>query len=181
MTKIIYAVRHCQANGQAFDDELTNEGLIQAQNLAEFFKGLEMDKIISSPFLRAIQTAAPLAEKKNIELNLDERLSERVMSGKNMEDWKDRLKDTFDDLSLAFEGGESNQSGMERVHSLLAEITASKENHTVLVSHGNLITLLLRSFDDTYGYDHLMIMTNPDVYKITLKQAGEADIQRIWS
>ncbi|MGG4490152.1 histidine phosphatase family protein [Metabacillus idriensis] len=86
MTKIIYAVRHCQAKGQAFDDELTTEGLSEAQNLAEFFKGLEMDKIISSPFLRAIQTAAPLAELNNIELNLDERLSERVMSGKNMKD-----------------------------------------------------------------------------------------------
>ncbi|MGG4490153.1 histidine phosphatase family protein [Metabacillus idriensis] len=94
---------------------------------------------------------------------------------------KDRLKDTFDDLTLAFEGGESNQSGMERVQSLLAEITALKENHIILVSHGNLITLLLRSFNDTYGFNHLMSMTNPDVHKITLKQAGEADIQRIWS
>lgn len=181
MTKIIYAVRHCQAKGQAFDDELTNEGLIDAQKLAGFFKGLEVDTIISSPFLRAVQTAAPLAEKRKLELNLDERLSERVMSGKSMEDWKDRLKDTFDDLALSFEGGESNQSGMERVHSLLTEIAAAKENHTVLVSHGNLITLLLKSFEDTHGYDTLMSMTNPDVYKITLKQAGEADILRIWS
>ncbi len=181
MTKIIYAVRHCQAKGQAFDDELTNEGLIQALGLAEFFKGLEVDIIISSPFLRAIQTAAPLAEKKNLELHLDERLSERVMSGKSMKDWKDRLKDTFDDLSLAFEGGESNQSGLERVCSLLAEITASKENHIVLVSHGNLTTLLLRFFDNSFGYDHLMSMTNPDVFKIILKHDGNADIQRIWS
>lgn len=181
MTKMIYAVRHCQAKGQAFDDGLTNEGLIDAQKLAVFFKGLEVDMIISSPFLRAVQTAAPLAEKKKLELNLDERLSERVMSGKSMEDWKVRLKDTFDDLSLAFEGGESNQSGMKRVRSLFAEIKGAKAKHTVLVSHGNLITLLLKSFDDSYGFDHLMSMTNPDVYRITLAQEGEADIQRIWS
>lgn len=116
-----------------------------------------------------------------MQLHLDDRLSERVMSEKSMEDWKERLKDSFEDMNLTFEGGESNQSGMERVRSLLAELQDSAENHVVLVSHGNLSTLLLRHFNQKYGFDHLMSMTNPDVFKLTLDENRSAFIERIWS
>lgn len=102
------------------------------------------------------------------------------MSGTDMADWKEKLKETFDDFSLAFDGGESNESGMKRVSSLIGDLLAAEERHLVLVSHGNLSALLLRFFEESYGYDHMMKMSNPDVFHIELNE-GEANIRRIWS
>lgn len=178
--KHLYLVRHCQAHGQEVSASLTEAGFQQAERLVSFFKGKKLDRILSSPFRRAIQTAGPLAAARGLEIERDDRLAERVMSGTDMADWKEKLKETFDDFSLAFDGGESNESGMKRVSSLIGDLLAAEERHLVLVSHGNLSALLLRFFEESYGYDHMMKMSNPDVYHIEIKKR-ETKIRRIWS
>ena len=62
--KIVYLIRHCEstgniARGTSYDPLLTNQGLQQAINLAKFMrnKGIRIDKLISSPLRRCIQTA----------------------------------------------------------------------------------------------------------------------------
>ncbi|MGX1193057.1 histidine phosphatase family protein [Metabacillus sp. SLBN-84] len=178
--KHLYLVRHCQAHGQEVSASLTEEGFRQAERLVSFFEGKKIDRIFSSPFRRAIQTTEPLAAARGLEIERDDRLAERVMSGTDMADWKEKLKETFDDFSLAFDGGESNESGMKRVSSLIGDLLAAEERHLVLVSHGNLSALLLRFFEESYGYDHMMKMSNPDVFHIE-RNEDETKICRIWS
>ncbi|TDL82449.1 histidine phosphatase family protein [Peribacillus frigoritolerans] len=177
--KHLYLIRHCQAHGQKVSASLTVAGFQQAERLVSFFEGKKIDRILSSPFRRAVQTADPLAAARGLEIERDDRLAERVMSGTDMADWKEKLKETFDDFTLAFEGGESNESGMKRVSSLLGDLQAADESHIVLVSHGNLSVLLLRSFEESYGYDHMMKMSNPDVFHIEINE-HERKIRRIW-
>lgn len=61
MDKLIL-VRHSETEGQHEDSPLTKSGVRQAQVLANFLdqSGYEIDHIISSPFLRAIETIKPL-------------------------------------------------------------------------------------------------------------------------
>ncbi len=47
---MIYIIRHCAAQGQSSDCELTENGLKQAKSLAYFFNNVKIDRIISSPF-----------------------------------------------------------------------------------------------------------------------------------
>lgn len=54
MKKKIYIVRHCEAQGQPSESQLTEKGFNQAKYLSEFFSNIKIDRIISSPFLRAI-------------------------------------------------------------------------------------------------------------------------------
>ncbi|OLP63372.1 hypothetical protein BACPU_33010 [Bacillus pumilus] len=54
--KTYYFVRHCQANGQSKDATLTQQGIVQSHTLAQFFSGIHIHQIISSPYKRAIQT-----------------------------------------------------------------------------------------------------------------------------
>ncbi|MCM3704620.1 MULTISPECIES: histidine phosphatase family protein [Cytobacillus] len=178
--KTFYIVRHAKAEGQPFSAKLTESGRQQALKLIDFFKGKEIDSIYSSPYVRAIETIRPLAQFRNLEIIEESRLGERVLSSFLFEDWQDKLKQSFFDFDLVFEGGESHSSGMRRASSLLDELIASNENHIALVSHGNLSTLLLRYFDESAGFEHLMKMSNPDVFEI--KVNGEDTVwKRIWN
>ncbi|WP_318153118.1 histidine phosphatase family protein [Metabacillus arenae] len=96
--KKIYLIRHCAAKGQSSESQLTESGFKQAVYLSEFFTNMKVDRIISSPFLRAIQTIEPLAEKKNMKVEINRKLSERILSTKNLPDWFEKLEETFTDL-----------------------------------------------------------------------------------
>jgi phosphohistidine phosphatase len=54
---------------------LTQEGLDVAQALGAQLGGLRPDAVVSSPLLRARQTATPIAEVAGVELDLEPRLS----------------------------------------------------------------------------------------------------------
>jgi 2,3-bisphosphoglycerate-dependent phosphoglycerate mutase len=177
--KTIYLVRHASAAGQLVDAPLTEQGRKQALTLVNFFKQKEIDIIYSSPFKRALDTIKPLSDSREINVIEDSRLGERVLSTVNFEDWRDKLKQSFDDFDLVFEGGESHSAGMERAKSLIEDLLCSEDDHILLVSHGNMTTLLMRYFNESFGYDCLMEMTNPDVFELVVSNE-KTILNRIW-
>lgn len=177
MEKTIYIVRHCSAEGQAPHAELTAEGILQAAQLAEYFDGIEVDRIITSPFSRARQTGWPLAERKNLHVEVDSRLGERVLSSTEFKDWLIKLEDTFLDLHLKYDGGESSREAMTRVCDVLDELEEGSQ--TVLVTHGNLMALLLRCYDERFGFEQWQALTNPDVYMLRIKDE-DSEVERVW-
>lgn len=106
----IYVIRHCLAQGQSLDAPLTQKGIEQANSLAEFFKDLKIDRIVSSPFLRAIQSIEPLSSRESMKIEVDERLSERLLSTRDFPDWYEKLQATFVDMDLKYDDGESDAS-----------------------------------------------------------------------
>jgi 2,3-bisphosphoglycerate-dependent phosphoglycerate mutase len=78
--KRLYLIRHCSATGQAADAPLSREGQAQAERLADFLMSHEIERIVSSPFLRAQQTIEPLATRLKLEIRTDARLAERALS-----------------------------------------------------------------------------------------------------
>lgn len=181
MMKNVYVVRHCKADGQEPDARLTDLGIQQAENIAKLFLGKDIDFIISSPFERAYHTIAPLADQIGVEVVLDDRLAERLLSSKNHPDWRDMLRKTYDDLDICYEGGESSNTAMSRAISVVMELLNSVNKNIVLVSHGNLISLLLKYFDDRIGFQEWESLTNPDVFHLTFSAEDKPKIHRIWA
>lgn len=177
--KTVYLVRHAQAEGQPFTANLTKKGREQAKELVSFFKNKKIDRIYSSPFKRSLDTIRPLAEARGLEIIEDARLAERVLSASDLEDWQEKLKETFLDFDLFFDGGESSATAMRRAASILLEVIQSDEEHLLLVSHGNLTTLMLRYFNESFGFEELMEMSNPDVFEIVVVDE-KATLRRIW-
>ncbi|MGG4041706.1 histidine phosphatase family protein [Bacillus smithii] len=60
-----------------------------------------MEQVIFSPFLRAVQSVEPLCQKQNLKIEIDERLSERILSTDPLPDWLEKLKATFQDMELS--------------------------------------------------------------------------------
>jgi len=177
--KKIYIVRHCEAIGQPPDSNLTQKGFEQSLKLNQFFTNIQIDRIISSPFLRAVQSIQPTVNDKQLQLEIDTRLSERVLSSEVYPDWLTRLEETYNDLELKFIGGESSKEAIERVLSLIEEILNHESEHTIIVTHGNLMSLLLMHFDSEFGFAQWKMLGNPDVYELNI-DIHSTTFKRIW-
>ncbi|RAV12205.1 histidine phosphatase family protein [Paenibacillus contaminans] len=179
-SKRIYLVRHCKAEGQQPEAGLTVEGFGQARELAVFFAGLEVGAIISSPYKRALQTAEPLSRERDIAVERDDRLRERVLSTTDHPDWMNKLKQTYADPDLKFEGGESSREAAARGVAVIREALARDQAHTVIVTHGALMSLIINHFTPGFGYDEWKSLTNPDVYRLTFSTES-CKAERLWS
>lgn len=178
--KRIYVVRHCKADGQEVEALLTKEGKEQAENLAIFFSDKNIQRVISSPMARAIQTIEPFTQRENLNIQIDERLSERVLSTENYPDWMEKLKQTFDNIDLKFEGGESSREASKRIFNVIEEAKESDVENTIIVSHGNIITLLLKKLDKEVSFEDWKKVANPDVFLI--EYSGDAFCyKRVWN
>jgi 2,3-bisphosphoglycerate-dependent phosphoglycerate mutase len=166
----LYVVRHCKAEGQEADAPLTPEGVAQSNSLADSLATANIERIISSPYLRATQSIAPLARRLHLAVELDMRLVERVLCSGSRPDWQERLRASFSDLDLSLEGGESSREAMQRAVAVVTEIQRHSAQTTLLVTHGNLMALLLKHFDDSVGFAEWCALSNPDVYRVVLTQ-----------
>ncbi|WP_227396234.1 histidine phosphatase family protein [Jeotgalibacillus aurantiacus] len=175
----LYLIRHCQAVGQEPEAELTAKGKVQAKQLADFFEQIELERVISSPFVRAVETAQPIAQLKKLDVEQDIRLSERVLSKVDLPDWLDRLKESFADPDLKMPGGESASEAMSRGWEVVCELTEAR-GEAALVTHGNLLSLMLKQIDPQTGFEEWRALTNPDVYKVSY-QNDSWTFSRVWT
>ncbi|MCF6796742.1 histidine phosphatase family protein [Bacillus sp. ET1] len=180
----LYVIRHGEAKGNLPDDPLTQKGNEQAKKLIDFLlqrEEIEFDRIISSPYLRAKQTADILNKRLNIGCSTDCRLKE-LNFGTESEDINlvDQLQRQFEDFQLKLSGGESNQEVMDRVGSLKNELLHEGNGTFILITHRVTMALLLRHFDEKrFGFNECMELTNPDVFVVT-QVNGNTHIEDIW-
>lgn len=177
--KNIFLIRHCAAEGQSDDAELTPEGHRQSEVLSDFLQGRDIGLVVSSPSKRAVETIYPFARRNEIEIEFDERLMERKLSTQKMTDWLWCLEKTFLDRDLRYGGGETNNEAAARSHQVLDEMISGKFGTVALVTHGNLMALMLEKFDPSFGFREWANLSNPDVYLIRTDGSSH-DVNRVW-
>lgn len=173
-------VRHCEAAGQEPDAPLTDAGLGQAEALAGFLAELGVDAIFASEFLRARQTAWPLARTLTLPVVVDRRLNERTLSPLPVPNWREIVRDSFLDLALRAPGGESASDVLARAIACLDEVLDYGYETPVVVTHGNLLSLVLHSVDGAFGFDGWQGLTNPDVYRLQFHNGKPVEFERLW-
>ncbi|WP_017472144.1 histidine phosphatase family protein [Amphibacillus jilinensis] len=181
MKKLIL-IRHCQAEGQHKDSPLTNNGVNQARRLAEFLnsKGLKLDRIISSPYMRAVETIKPYARQNEIDIETDSRLQERILSDQPVDDWFDVVETSFKDMDYRLPGGESSNDALQRGLQVIKEAMEDPNHQQIaMVTHGNLLMLLLSQFEEGYGFTQWRLLKNPDIFIIEHEQ-DFYQLQHIW-
>ena len=155
-------IRHAKASGQAPDAPLTAEGQAQAQQLAAQLAPHGVTRIVSSPWLRAVDTARPLAGALGLGVETDERLTERILSGIDRADWQERLRESFLDDQLCLPGGESGHAAKARAQAARHD-AQDPDGLTAVCTHGNLLALLLGM-----NYEGWAALRNPDVWRFSL-------------
>jgi 2,3-bisphosphoglycerate-dependent phosphoglycerate mutase len=166
MKNFIHLVRHCEATGQEPDAPLTEMGLRQAVDLADHLDHNPIVLIISSPYTRAVQSITPLAERLGILIETDGRLVERVLCGTPLPDWRERLEESFLDLDLCLPGGESSRAAMTRAVAVVEAIEKEPGRDVLIVTHGNLLTLIMKHFEEHFGYADWERMGTPEAFRL---------------
>lgn len=162
--KIVYISRHSQPfhdlinNYQANEtfqirnekNPLSVEGEVKAKILSEYRELTDIDVIYSSHYVRAMSTAKYIAEKNNINLNVDERFGERKFGINN---WLELPKDYFEHQGLDWDykigNGESlNEVSFRMKQALIEILNKYKAKKIMIVSHGTALTAMLKDWCD---------------------------------
>ena len=159
METVLLLVRHAQTMSNItgkyagwIDEDLNNEGLRQAQQLAERLKSWRIDSIYSSPLKRAYHTAEIIAAAHSLSVNTLEELGEIRMGAwqglsaaqieaRFPEEWKQWRSDPS---ALVIPEGESIAQVQKRAILALERITEANQEYQVLVvTHDAIVKLLI--------------------------------------
>lgn len=161
MNKTIYLIRHSETlkdnqnilNCNTDESDLlknknqvlsvNGEHLAQKMSEMKEFNGL--DEVWSSDYVRAISTAKYLADKNNVDINVDSMLGERIVGvPKNNQLNLDYWMKQFEGGNFKCEGGESRNEVSDRMYkAILKIIDKSNGLNIAIVTHGAAITFLL--------------------------------------
>ncbi|MER2030678.1 MAG: histidine phosphatase family protein [Solibacillus sp.] len=175
----LYIIRHCEADGQAPNASLTLAGRETSRRLAKFLSDLNIELVISSPFTRAVHTIQSFVQHNNVPFKLDDRLKERVLSSEDIPDWYEKLQQTYIEKDLNFTGGESSNEATKRINELVEELKQCNYKSVAIVTHGNIMSLLLNQSQPHFGFDEWKQLSNPDVFEIDFGNE-QTVVNRIW-
>ena len=154
--------------GPGFEDEytrpLTAKGFDQAQELVSQLEVIAPEALLSSPYLRAIQTLEPYAQKKGYSVETVEEFREHCMAARSIVNWREVLRDQWLDFDHVPPGGESFNSTSRRGLDVLDRLSRLPFGTVALAGHGTIISLVLNSIDPTIGLDFHLAMPNPAIY-----------------
>lgn len=155
----IFIVRHCETDGNAqkifqghIDLDINELGTKQLDALSKSFHETHLDKIFTSPLLRAKKTALAIRGNKDIPIVINEGLIE-LNGGAYEAKTYSQIGKEFPDFNeiwvsrpwdFAPENGEKMTDAYERIWSTVKAIAAeNKDKRIVIVSHGGVIRCLL--------------------------------------
>ena len=131
------------------NNHLTEKGCEQARTKGEEMKDLKIDRIITSPILRAKETAEIMAKVLGVdEVVIDERLKEvnlGIYDGWDIDKYLD-VNGRIDFLRYSHrpEGGETHEDVMNRAMASLYEEEKNNEGKNILfVTHGGVARMML--------------------------------------
>ena len=172
----VLLIRHAEpiavGSADVADDDcpLTDAGRAAAAELAAELDGYELTAIYSSPYARAAQTVAVLAERRRLPVQVLDDLRERRLSGELLGDtWPVHLEAAWTNVDLALPGGESGRDAQRRAIGVLDLLRARHADGGRLVvgGHGNLISLMLQALEPAVDYNFHMAMPMPALYRLT--------------
>lgn len=152
---MVYFVRHGSTDSlekgisQPDDEPLNKKGVLQARELGKRFANIKIDLIISSPHLRAVETAREI--DKDVEINAlfaeVRKPKEIIGQSKENEEVKIILK-KIGEMYLVnpnwhYSDEENFEDLKQRGLKAIEYLQALNVENTVVVSHGNFMALLV--------------------------------------
>lgn len=155
----LYVMRHCERdmNNCSFESPLIDVGHIKAQHLCDTIESFKITTLISSPFLRTIQTGHYYSKKKNIPIYIDYSLCEFLNINKSdmyssnnyiiPYEWKNTYNiDKTIMIKNDYNINENFKMCVERVYNFL-EYIKKKYNDTdeniLLITHMSIVNIII--------------------------------------
>jgi broad specificity phosphatase PhoE len=183
----LYLIRHAQseANRQRIMASrlpypLTDEGRADVELIArELAERVSLDRIISSPLIRARQTAESFAGRFGLEVELDERVSEQELgrySGMTYDQVKEEKQ--YETVTskrwdwVPADGGESYRMIAERVKSFFSDMDPRSDERILIVTHAVTFRLIRAVLEDSLPLYPEEFPNNGEIWKVDFKGLG---------
>jgi broad specificity phosphatase PhoE len=130
------------------DEELSPAGLGQIDDLVESLAGQDFNVVYASPLKRSVQTATPIAQKRNVPLAIDARITEVDLGSFNGKSWDSTIPDfglnssgVLSSCEYDFRpyGGEAASETQARVQSFIDDLKNRPNERPLVVSHGGIL------------------------------------------
>lgn len=141
----VYIVRHGEVPHNALkqyntaDEDLTEKGLEQAEQLRDLVKKMKFDIIISSPLIRAIHTA-DIININNYRIIIDERIRERNVGSLAGQPLEVTNREEYWNYNTTIQYGtaENIRLFFERVYNFLDELKTKGYESVLIVAHSGV-------------------------------------------
>jgi 2,3-bisphosphoglycerate-dependent phosphoglycerate mutase len=169
MTTNIYLVRHAEVKytPDDFIRPLSEKGKNDVKKVTNFFRDKLVTRVISSPYIRAIDTIKNVALEKNLEIEEIYDCRERKVADQFIEDFDSFIINQWQDFDFHLEGGESLNQVQQRAINVIFDILERYEGESIVIgTHGTWLSVVLNYFDKRYDYNFWKTLKMPDIFMI---------------
>jgi len=185
---ILYFIRHAESEANKtrilasrMPFGLTADGKADSLKIAAEFRELtQIDRIISSPLRRAMETAQSFSDTFDVGIEIEDRITEQelgIFSGMNYDEVKN-YPDYQQDSLQRWDwqppgGGESYSIIADRVCSFLSDIEKETGlNRILIVTHAVALRLIIAALEDTLPVYPKSFPNNGEILKVNFTGLG---------
>jgi len=164
---------------------LSEEGFQAAKKIADILDSEDIHCVVSSSYTRAKQTVEFLAERKGLPIVEFDELIERPIKGLDYKaPWEELLQaieKSFINHDFSLEGGESTEQAQKRAIPVILKLLKEYEGKGIAIgTHGNIMTIIMNYFDNSYGFEFWNGTSKPDIYRMTFQGNQLMKVDRMW-
>ncbi len=153
----VYFIRHAEPDFEVHDDllrPLTVKGHADAKLVTAYLKDKKIDEVLSSPYLRAIDTVKDFADESGLNIKVIYEFRERKVDSAWIEDFTSFSKKQWEDFDYKLTDGESLREVQERnIKALNDVLLLHKGKNIVIGTHGTALSTIINYYQNTYGYE----------------------------
>ncbi len=181
----VYFVRHAEpdyTNHNDMERPLTLKGREDSKLVTDYLKDKEIGIVLSSPYLRAVQTVKGVADSYGHTITTVGDFRERKIDSSWIEDFNGFAERQWKDFDYKLSDGESlREVQIRNVEALRQVIKENPDRNIVIGSHGTALSTIIHYFEPSFGYSHFQRIRTimPWIVKFTFQGDEMVHIEEI--
>lgn len=170
-TESTYNVKGLLNADPMLDVRLSDNGILQAQQLAIKLSKEKLEVIYISELPRTKQTADIVNASRQIPIFIDKRINENIMGleGQPVTKYTDLLGNGPNRMYKKFNDGESLEEVRIRVESFIRDLKTSSYSEVLVITHGCIIECMysiINYQEFNYGHGHIIPQGDFEIFEI---------------
>lgn len=181
----IYFIRHAEPDYTNHNDRerpLTQKGKEDSKLVTQYLCDKNIDIVLSSPYVRAVDTVKDFAESFGYPILTVEDFRERKVDSIWIEDFYKLSKMQWDDFEYKLSDGESLREVQDRNINALMEVLKEHTGKNIVIgSHGTALSTIINYFEPTYSFDDFQRIRNimPWIVKMSFQGDTLIHIEKV--
>lgn len=181
----VYFIRHAEPDYSIHDDKsrpLTAKGMSDARLVSRYLRDKEIHEVLSSPFVRAIDTVKNFADEVGFSVKIVQDFRERRVDSVWIEDFYSFTKKQWEDFDYKLSDGESLREVQNRNISALNNVLCLYEGKNIVIgTHGTALSTIIHYYQNSYDFNDFEKMRSlmPWIVKMQFRNYEMINISKI--